>query len=197
MGADGCRVAWDAWGGDAGKSWAQGLVERWDREDMKKEAEEKRFTLGPWYVPNSLDAHSEWTDPEELQKALWDYVKSGNRQIRLQHVPETVAGHWVEAMTMPFETDVPMMNLAEGTVEKKKFPEGTVFLGVQWEPWAWDLVKQGAIRGFSIGGKAARKEEDLYAVLDKSASGETVAKGDKPGHAFRGNQWTRGGGGLS
>jgi hypothetical protein len=27
------RVAWDAWGGDAGESWSQGLVESWDSED--------------------------------------------------------------------------------------------------------------------------------------------------------------------
>ena len=188
------RVAWDAWGGDAGKSWAQGLVDKWNRQDMQKAEDEKRFTVAPWYVPNSLDAHSEWTDPEELQKALWDYVKSGKREIRLQHVPDTVAGYWLEAMTMPFETEVPMQNLAEGTVVKRKFPEGTVFLGVQWEPWAWDLVKQGAIRGFSIGGKAARKDEELLAVLDKSASAETIVKYDKPGHPFRGNQWTTGSG---
>lgn len=27
------RVAWDAWGGDAGESWSTGLVESWDSED--------------------------------------------------------------------------------------------------------------------------------------------------------------------
>jgi len=27
------RVAWDAWGGDAGESWSQNLVESWDSED--------------------------------------------------------------------------------------------------------------------------------------------------------------------
>lgn len=191
------RVAWDAWGGDAGKSWAQGLVARWDKQDMAKEADEKRFTLAPWYVPNSLDAHMEWTDPDELQKALWEYVKSGNRQIRLQHIPDTLAGHWVEAMTWPFEVEVPMMNLESGDVEKRRFPENTVFLGVQWEPWAWELVKKGQIRGFSIGGKAGRKDEDLYVMLDKQASAETIVKGDKPGHPFRGNQWTKGGAGGS
>lgn len=189
------RVAWDAWGGDAGKTWSQNLVERLNKKEVLKSVDEKRFTLAPWYVPNSLDAHLEWTDPEELQKALWTYVKSGNHDIRLQHVPDTVAGQWVEAMTWPFEVEVPMMNLENGTVQKKTFPENTVFLGVQWEPWAWELVKKGQIRGFSIGGKAGRKEEDLYVVLDKS-SGETVVKGDKPGHPFRGNQHSRGGGGA-
>ena len=188
------RVAWDAWGGDAGKTWSQGLVERWNKKEMIKAVEEKRFTLAPWYVPNSLDAHMEWTDSEELQKALWEYVKSGKHDIRLQHIPDTVAGQWVEAMTWPFEVEVPMMNLETANVEKRVFPENTVFLGVQWEPWAWELVKKGQIRGFSIGGKAGRKEEDLFVMLDKS-SGETVVKGDKGGHAFRGNQWTKGGAG--
>ena len=210
------RVAWDAWGGDAGKTWAQGIVDKLNKKDIMKAVDEKRFTLAPWYVPNTLDAHNEWTDPEELQKALWDYVKSGNRNIRLQHMPDTVAGAWVEAMTWPFQVEVPMMNLEEGTVQKRAFPENTVFLGVQWEPWAWDLVKAGKIRGFSIGGKAGRLTEDLYAELDKSV-GETVSKipveylttdvdtdivvdmekGDKAGHQFRGNQHTKGGAGGS
>jgi len=187
------RVAWDAWGGDAGRAWADNIVDKLNRKKELAKADEKRFTLAPWYVPNSLDAHMEWTDSDELQKALWTYVKSGNHDIRLQHVPDTVAGQWVEAMTWPFEVEVPMMNLESGSVQKKVFPENTVFLGVQWEPWAWELVKNGQIRGFSIGGKAGRKEEDLYVMLDKS-SGETVVKGEAAGHPFRGNQHTRGGG---
>ena len=68
----GGRVAWDAWGGDAAESWARSIVERVDKSFdylapfMK--ADDKKFTLGPLYIPNKLDAHSEWTDEEELQK---------------------------------------------------------------------------------------------------------------------------------
>jgi len=41
------------------------------------------------------------------------------------------------------------------------FPADTPFLGVVWEDWAWDLVKAGELRGYSIGGRARRVEADL------------------------------------
>lgn len=124
------------------------------------EVEENRYTLGPWYVPNQLDAHNEWSDPDSLQKALWGYVKSADRDIRLQHDRSIVAGEWVEAMSWPFEVEVPLTK-ADGTVTKYKYPAGTPFLGVQWEPWAWELVKAGKLRGYSIGGKSDRVLVDL------------------------------------
>jgi Putative phage serine protease XkdF len=131
---------------------------------------ELRYTLAPWYVPNKQDAHGEWTDPEELQKALWGYVKSGDRDIRLQHNVEVVAGEWVEAMTWPHEVEVPMLKADTNEIYKQTFPAGTVFLGVQWEPWAWDLVKKGMIRGFSIGGTGAGVEVDLPTEYDNPAT---------------------------
>lgn len=128
--------------------------------EVSKAVSEERFTLGPMYVPNRLDAHAEWTDTEELQKAVWSYVKSGDRRIRLQHNRDKVAGEWVEVMTWPYDVEVPMMRKdAEPT--PVTFPSGTVFLGVKWEPWAWQMVKEGKIRGYSIGGRAERLYVDL------------------------------------
>jgi predicted ABC-type ATPase len=121
---------------------------------------EKRFTLGPWYIPDRQDAHGEWTDSEELQTALWDYVKSGDRRIRLQHRKSVVAGEWVETMTWPYPVTVPMRK-ADGTEENVTYPTGTVFMGVQWEPWAWELVKAGKLTGYSIGGKSERLMVDF------------------------------------
>ena len=46
-------------------------------------------------------------------------------------------------------------------VSKFTFPADTPFLGVVWEDWAWDLVKSGQLRGYSIGGTAKRVEADL------------------------------------
>jgi hypothetical protein len=136
---------------------------------IKKNAE-MRYTLGPWYVPNRADAHNEWTDPEELQKALWGYIENGDRDIRLQHNVEIVAGKWVEAMTWPHDVEVPMLNAETGAINKTSFPAGTVFLGVQWEPWAWDLVKKGKIRGYSIGGTGSGVNVDLPTEFDKPAT---------------------------
>lgn len=126
---------------------------------ISKSAEERRYTLGPMYVPDRIDAHNEWTDSLELQKSVWEYVRSGDRRIRLQHDREVVAGEWVEVMAWPYEVSVPMQK-SEGT-QDVTFPKDTVFLGVIWEPWAWELVKAGKLRGYSVGGRAQRLEVDL------------------------------------
>ncbi len=127
---------------------------------VSKAERERRYTLGPMYIPDRKDAHAEWTDADELQKAVWDYVKKGDRRIRLQHDLDKVAGEFVEIMAWPFEVEAPMVR-KDGSSRPMKFPANTVFLGVQWEPWAWEMVKEGKILGYSIGGKAQRLLVDL------------------------------------
>jgi hypothetical protein len=166
------RVAWDAWGGDAGKAWAERIIAGVTNKSVDEgsfnvvsndavlKEDEKRFTLAPLYIPNSLDAHNEWTDPDELQKAVWDYVKSGDRRIRLQHNKEVIAGEWLEVMTFPYPLSIPLVK-ANGESNTLTFPANTVFMGVQWSDWAWKLVKEGKLRGYSIGGKAQRILADI------------------------------------
>lgn len=160
------RVAYAAWGGSAAKTWVDKLFRQYDLAKSYGEvqtvfkADEKRFTLGPWYIPDTRDAHDEWTDSEELQNALWEYVKKGDRRIRLQHNKSVVAGEWLETMTWPYPVTVPVTK-ANGDSEDVTYPTGTVFMGVQWEPWAWELVKKGKLSGYSIGGKAERMLVDL------------------------------------
>lgn len=127
---------------------------------VSKAIDERRFTLGPMYIPNRLDAHNEWTDPDELQKAVWDYMRKGDRRIRLQHNRDVVAGEALEVMAWPYEVDVPMV-MKDASTQSVTFPANTVFLGVQWEPWAWELVKSDKLRGYSIGGRAQRLLVDL------------------------------------
>lgn len=186
------RVAWNAWGGDSAKSWVRGILSRAENADKALsneapfiKAEEKKFTLGPLYIPNKLDAHGEWTDEEELQKAVWDYVKSDDRRIRLQHNRDIVAGEWVELMTFPYELKVPMTK-ADGSDMEITYPANTVFMGVLWKDWAWELVKAGKVRGYSIGGKARRLSVDIPYDTEKGEPGvsdvhvDTIMKPRKP-----------------
>jgi hypothetical protein len=133
----------------------------WNKDNLllaKAMDDEKRYTLAPWYVPDVLDAHDEWTDKEEVQRAFWDYLKRDDRSIRLQHNMDIIAGEWVEGLTWPHAVTVPIKH-PEGDTEIT-FPAGTPFLGVIWEPWAWQLIKDGEIRGLSIGGRGRRMEAD-------------------------------------
>jgi len=134
-------------------------------EMLHKADNEHRFTLGPWYIPNQYDAHGEWTDADELQKSLWEYVKSGDRGIRLQHNKDIVAGEWLEAMSFPVPVTIGMSK--DATSKQVSYPAGTVFLGVQWKPWAWEMVKAGKIQGFSIGGAAARIDMGMTEEMAK------------------------------
>lgn len=128
--------------------------------DVQKAEHEKRYTLGAMYIPDMEDAHGEWTSAEELQGAVWDYVRSDDRRIRLQHDRDVVAGEWVEVMAFPYSLTVPIKT-AEGEETQHTYPPNTVFLGVIWEPWAWQMVTEGKIRGYSIGGKAERLFVDM------------------------------------
>ena len=164
---------------DASNKWADSKgLDRKDIASTKKsllayeepfiKADEKKFTLGPLYIPNALDAHKEWTDDEELQRAVWEYVRSGDRNIRLQHNRDVVAGEWVEMMTFPYELKIPVQK-ADGGKMEHKYPPNTVFMGVIWKDWAWELVKKGKLRGYSIGGKAKRIDVDFPTEAEKGS----------------------------
>lgn len=114
-----------------------------------------RYSLSAWYIPDQEDAHGEWTDADELQQAAWRYTRRGDRRIRLQHDTETIAGEWVEIISWPYEVTLPKLD-PEGGMTEVTYPAGTVFLGVVWEEWAWELVLAGKLRGLSIGGTALR-----------------------------------------
>jgi hypothetical protein len=131
--------------------------------EVSKAEGEKRYTLGAMYIPDRLDAHNEWTDAEELQRAVWDYVRSNDRRIRLQHNRDIVAGEWVEVMSFPYELTVPITTPSGFTVNHT-YPANTVFLGVIWEEWAWEKIQRGEILGYSIGGRAER----LYVDMEKN-----------------------------
>ena len=131
--------------------------------EVSKAEGEKRYTLGAMYIPDRLDAHNEWTDAEELQRAVWDYVRSNDRRIRLQHNRDIVAGEWVEVMSFPYELTVPITT-PTGIIVNHTYPANTVFLGVIWEEWAWEKIQRGEILGYSIGGRAER----LYVDMEKN-----------------------------
>ena len=139
------------------------LIPRGDMDKARflRKADEARFTLGPLYVPDFMDAHGEWTDADELQPAVWGWVRSGDRRIFLQHDTEVEAGEWVEVMTMPQAWTVDMLDQNGKPIGQVTYPPNTVFLGVIWNEEAWELVKAGQLRGYSIGGFSDRVLADM------------------------------------
>tara|TARA_R100001230_G_C5654695_1_gene159572 strand:+ start:97 stop:816 length:720 start_codon:yes stop_codon:yes gene_type:complete len=121
--------------------------------------EEDRFTLAPVYVPWLEDSDGETISANDLQKSLWDWVKKGDRTIYLQH-SDKPAGEMVELLTWPFEIET-SLDVPNQGITKYRFPKDTPFMGVIWDSWAWDMVKAGDLRGYSIGGKAKRLEVEI------------------------------------
>ena len=124
---------------------------------VTKAEDEHRYTLGVMYVPNATDADDEYTDLEELQKATWNLVRSGQRMVKDTHTDRDI-GELVEIVSWPFPVETEL-KLGDGTVHKYRLPEGTIWAGVIWQPEAWKLVKSGKLRGYSMGGKAVRLKE--------------------------------------
>lgn len=141
----------------------EGTVEEPSIEySVQKSNDELRYTLGPLYSPNTADAHDEFTTTDELRKAVWDYTDRGDNAIRKQHGKEMI-GQVREIMQWPTEIETEVTEASTGEVRKEKFPAGTVFMGVQWSKEAWPLVKQGKIRGYSLGGRAVRVRDQVIA----------------------------------
>ena len=130
----------------------------------------KRYTLGPLYpaAPHAvtradLDAHDEFVTADDLQESVWDYVKSNDRKIRLQHGDGThIIGEWVELMCQPAPVTVDLA-LPGGETVTKTFATGTPFMGVVWNELGWALVEKGLIRGFSFGGSAQKMTVEVEA----------------------------------
>jgi len=135
-----------------------------------RKSEDRQFTLGPLYVPDFMDAHGEWTDPDTLQAAVWAWVNSGDRRIFLQHDRDVEAGSWVEVMTMPQPWTVDMLGSDGSVAGEVTYPAGTVFLGVVWNDESWAKIKRGELRGYSIGGMAG----SVYAEMPEDAVREGV-----------------------
>jgi hypothetical protein len=140
----------------------QGEIELVHSVDLIKAVshEELRYTLGPMYAPMVKDAHGEYADDDDLRKAVWDYNLNADRSLRKQHGLQVI-GNVIEMFQWPFEHDHELMQ-SDGTVRKVKLPAGTVYSGVQWSPSAWQDVKKGKIKGYSMGGAAVRLKDAAH-----------------------------------
>lgn len=136
---------------------------------VTKALDEERYTFGPLYTPGEVDEHGEFTKALELQRATWNYVRSGQRTIHKQHDVTKAIGEVVEIAHWPYEHEIELM-LPGREVRKALMPAGTVYAGVIWTPEAWPLVKGGAITGYSMGGRAMRVQSgEILPPMRKSS----------------------------
>jgi site-specific DNA-adenine methylase/SAM-dependent methyltransferase len=119
-----------------------------------KQEEERRYTLGIAYPAEKVDAHGDYTTPQELEEAAWTYLKKvqeGRASVGLMHQSGTSgAGTVVESY---------IYRGPDWEVNGQVVKAGDWLLGVIWNEKAWELIKKGYITGYSIQGLAHKEGE--------------------------------------
>jgi len=160
------RVAWDAWGGDAGKSWAESVAAKLNREKatmandfansyaaiVKQEKQEDGSLLVYGKATDdSLDIDQQICDDTWLSSAMPEWFKSGGN-IREQH-----------------------SSIAAGVAKEYEAKSDGHYISVLVvDPVSVKKVESGVLKGFSIGIKSPRVVRDQKAANGRIIDGQIV-----------------------
>lgn len=166
---DGCgKLMYDAWGGKSALSWAESKIKQIERKSFAIEDEEKRIISGPLMIANQkiyrndpeIGEYEVYFSPETITKIAIKLAKKGfHNNVNLMHN----ADMQVPGVTLfeIFQSDksrgiMPMKgyeDLADGSLFGSMYVENDV---------AWQYVKDGLIKGFSVEGNFGMKKKDKY-----------------------------------
>jgi hypothetical protein len=166
---DGCgKLMYDSWGGKSALSWAESKIKQVERMAFKIQDEEKRIISGPLMIANQriyrndpeMGEYEVFFSPETIRKIAIKIAKKGfHNNINLMHR---------EDMTIP---DVTLFEVFQSDKERGIRPmkgfedlaDGTLFGSMYVEnDVAWQMVKDGMIKGFSVEGQFGMKKKDKY-----------------------------------
>lgn len=119
------------------------------RYGVLKAADSQHYTLGIAYPADEVDAHGEFTSPEELETTAWHWMAT-HRSVGLQHQDDT-EGHGIPVESYIYRG--PDWEINDQTVHA-----GDWLVGVVWDDDAWNLIQAGLLTGYSIQGEATRKK---------------------------------------
>lgn len=156
------RVAWDAWGGDAGYSWAKRIVESVEEKAVKaqtsvfmpilkmdKQSDGSLLVTGI-ATDSSVDSDQQICDQEWLKSAMPRWFQWGN--IREQH-----------------------SNIAAGVATEYEVRDGQHWItGRVVDPGSVKKVEAGVLKGFSVGISGPRVIKDDKAAGGRIVDGEIV-----------------------
>ena len=167
---DGCgRLMWLSWGGDEGIEWAERKLAQIDRKAFAIQDEEKRIISGPLMIANQkifrtdpeMGDYEVYFSPETIKKIAIKMAKKGfHNNVNLMHNAD---------MKVPGVTlfEVFQSDKSRGIRPMKGYEDladGTLFGSMYVEnPVAWQMIKDGFIKGFSVEGNFGMKKKDEYA----------------------------------
>jgi hypothetical protein len=166
---EGCgRLMWLSWGGDEGIAWAERKLKQIDRATFAIQDEDKRIISGPLMIANQkifrtdpeLGDYQVFFSPETIKKIAIKMAKKGfHNNVNLMHNAE---------MKVPGVTlfEIFQSDKARGIRPMKGFEDladGSLFGSMYVEnDVAWQMVKDGMIKGFSVEGNFGMKKKDEY-----------------------------------
>lgn len=142
-----------------------------------KTDETKRIVTGIVYEPDVLDAHDEFMNEDEIEKAAHLFMKEF-RNVDKQHDFTSGYGEVIESWVAKSE-----MKLGDQDIKK-----GTWLMSVHvTDDDTWGGIEKGEITGFSMGGVGERvdhedeevekSEAGLFKVLKEFFAGHSIKKG--------------------
>jgi hypothetical protein len=152
--------AWNAWGGDEGRSWATAIVRRLDRAEKALEVtkldEDQRLVFGWASVIENEDGtpledlQGDTIAADELEKAAYRFVLDSRKAGEMHERTEGI-GRLVESFVVtPEKADALGLAKRSGWWVGFKIDDDST----------WAEVKKGNFRMFSIGGRAVREKAD-------------------------------------
>lgn len=166
---DGCgKLMYDAWGGKTALAWAESKIKQIERKSFAIQDEDKRIISGPLMIANQkiyrndpeMGEYEVFFSPETIKKIAIKLAKKGfHNNVNLMHNAEMK----VPGVTLfeIFQSDksrgiMPMKgfeDLADGSLFGSMYVENEV---------AWQYVKDGLIKGFSVEGNFGMRKKDKY-----------------------------------
>lgn len=114
---------------------------------VMKADSEQRYTLGVAYPAKELDAHREFMNPEQLEKAAWTALAKGLRLGVMHKAGTDGAAQVVES----YIYRGPRWEIAGQIVES-----GDWLVGAIWNEETWARIQAGELTGYSMQGWATR-----------------------------------------
>jgi hypothetical protein len=166
---DGCgKLMYDAWGGMSALTWAESKINQIERKAFAIQSEEQRIISGPLMVANQRikrydkerGEYEVFFSPTTIKKIAIKLAKKGfQNNVNLMHS----ADMQLEGVTL-FE--IFQSDKERGIMPMKGFEDladGSLFGSMYVDnDQAWELIKEGKVKGFSVEGNFGMKSKDKY-----------------------------------
>ena len=166
---DGCgKLMYDAWGGKSALSWAESKINQIERKAFAIQSEEQRIISGPLMIANQKIYRNDpvngeyevFFSPATIKKIAIKLAKKGlQNNVNLMHSEDMQ----LQGVTL-FE--IFQSDKERGIMPMKGFEDladGSLFGSMYVDnDQAWQLIKEGKVKGFSVEGNFGMRSKDQY-----------------------------------